>query len=45
MTKLELVKNLNDLRESVKGKKFQEAEELFKEIEGVKVQIKHLESK
>lgn len=42
MTKLELTKQLHDLREAVSGKKFHEAEELYKEIESIKVQIKAL---
>jgi pentatricopeptide repeat protein len=42
VNKLELTKQLHDLREAVKNKKFHEAEELFKEIESVKVRIKAL---
>lgn len=42
MNKLELTKKLHDLREAVKGKLFSEAEELFKEIESVKVRLKAL---
>lgn len=42
MTKLELTKQLHDLREAVKGKVFSEASELFKEIESVKVRLKAL---
>lgn len=45
VTKLELTKQLHDLREAVKKKKFHEAEELYKEIESLKVQIAHLEAK
>lgn len=40
MNKLELTKQLHDLREAVKGKLFEEAEEMYKEIESLKVVLK-----
>lgn len=43
MTKLELTKLLHDLRKLVQGKKFEEAEESFKDIESVKIRLKALD--
>lgn len=45
VTKEELTKQLYKLRAAVASKKFHEAEELFKEIESVKVQIAALSKK
>lgn len=45
MNKLELTKQLHDLREAVKNKKFHEAEELYREIESIKVVLKGMAKK
>lgn len=42
MNLLNATKKLSDLRKLVKGKTFGEAPEYFKQIESLKVQIKHL---
>lgn len=45
MTKLKLTKELHDLRVAVNGKSFEEAKELFKDIESIKIKIKTLDEK
>lgn len=45
VTKEELTQRLYELRTEVSSKRFHEAEELFKEIESVKVQITALSKK
>lgn len=45
VTKEQLTQRLYELRTAVSSKRFHEAEELFKEIESVKVQIAALSKK